>query len=263
MPHNDQLKLSRPPLVFVLTQVRFPKLPSMERYVADFHEWMRQNGFPRFDEQDIREVTVADETSVVTRKRWTFSSRDREATVVLTDEFLIYETSSYDDFEGFLKRVCCVFEEFVEQTKIDFATRVGLRFVNVIRSVDDKEVDSFISAGLRGAQIALPDYNRALSHFITKFVTPSGNLVLRSLDGKGANFMPPDLRDSKTKIATDISPNELWRTLDIDHYTEDECDFQIDMIRERLATLHESVELLFLASASEDGLAVWAKGEKK
>ena len=55
MPRKEPaLKLERSPLVFVLSQVRFPAVLKIEDHVPDIQEALRKLGFPRYSKEDIQ-----------------------------------------------------------------------------------------------------------------------------------------------------------------------------------------------------------------
>lgn len=264
MPRKEAaLKLDRSPLVFVLSQVRFPAFLNMEKSVPDIQEALRKLGLPRYSQEDIQQVSFAGpEIKAAEReKRWVFSNRNQDEAVVLTTTFVVYQTTQYDVFETFTDRFSKVLELVAKATETEFAEQIGLRFVDLIRPADEKGASDFLRPHVRGLSQDDLGVSSSRHQFMTQARTELGNLFVRSFENDGPNFLPPDL--VSTHMAFKISPEDLkdepYRVLDIDHIAKGVFDFTSEELIERLWDLHEYSSRAFRAAVTEDAIEFWKK----
>ena len=249
-------KLARSPLQLVLIQVRFSPVTAMREYVPPFQDILRKSGFPGHNKEKIEQITFGPEPEVHASTRWSFVSRDKRESVILTEDFVVYETTRYDIFETFTER----FEEVLTQlnniAEISFATQIGLRYVDVVHTLDDQAPDWFIREQLHGLSaqgIGKPITNQLLS----VVETADGILKLKTLDGHGPSFMPPDLEVSRLEFDLKLTEQEPFRILDFDHIWRGEVDFVPSEIIEKMWALHGSIEKTFKATVTDEAIEVW------
>lgn len=261
MPRKEPaLKLERSPLVFVLSQVRFPAVLKIEDHVPDIQEALRKLGFPRYSKEDIQQFSFGPAEQKLERdKRWVFVSRNRHEGVVLSSNFVVYETSDYDVFETFLDRFAPVLELIADTTGSEFAEQIGLRYVDLIRPTDQLTAGEFLRERVRGLSQENLGAKSSRHQFITQARTEHGDLFVRSFENSGSNMMPPDLMS--THLHFKVDPQELkdetYRILDIDHITKGEFDFRAAELVEKLWDLHEFSSKAFRAAVTDDALEFW------
>ena len=257
MRQKPGLKLERSPLQLVLIQVRFSPVTAMRDYVPPFQEKLRKSGFPRFNEEKIQKVTLgAEEPEIESTTRWCFVSREKHEAVVLTRDFVVYETTRYNIFESFTERFKEVLSELNAVADINFAAQIGLRYVDVVHSLDGHRPDWFIRDqfhGLSAEGIGEPITNQ----FLSVVKTAEGILKLKTLDGHGPGFMPPDLEATGLDFDLELTEQDPFRILDFDHIWKGEIDFVPDDIIEKMWALHGSVEKTFRSTVTEDAMKVW------
>ena len=264
MRKQPRLKLERSPLVLVLAQVRFPAVLKMHKHIESIQDALRSERFPRFNEEEIQQVTFGGPTPKVEQgKRWAFSSRDRTEAVIVAPTFVVYETSKYDVFETFAERFSPVLDLIREQTTTEFAEQVGLRYVDLIRPTDDMQASDFLRERVRG--LSEDDLGAKHSHheFVTQASTDFGQLRIRSSENTGPDFLPADLASTHLDFCLDPDElaGELYRVLDIDHIAKDEVDFTSDALIAKLWDLHEYSSKAFLAAATKDAINYWRTEE--
>jgi len=133
------------PLDRVICQLRFPPILQIDKEIpADFQERVRRD-FPEFREK--KEVTLVmpqktpkDVSSdlvgqVLSRddKNYEFASEDDVWTLNLTRTFLALTTRKYTRRDDFQKRLQIPFEALVSIYKPAYFSRIGLRYIDVIR----------------------------------------------------------------------------------------------------------------------------------
>jgi uncharacterized protein (TIGR04255 family) len=261
MPRKEPaLKLERSPLVFVLSQVRFPAVLKMDGYVPDIQEALRKLGFPRYSKEDIQQFSFGPAEQRLERdKRWVFVSRNRDEGVVLSSNFVVYETSDYDVFETFLDRFAPVLELIGETTGSEFAEQIGLRYVDLIRRSDDLAASEFLRENVRGLSQEDLGAKTSRHQFITQARTEHGDLFVRSFENSGPDMMPPDLISTHLRFKVDREDlkDETYRILDIDHIAKGEFDFRSSELVERLWELHAFSSKAFRGAVTEQAIEFW------
>ena len=263
MPSKETaLKLERSPLVFVLSQVRFPAVLKMEDHVPDIQEALRKQDFPRYNKEDIQQVTFGGtELKAERDKRWVFASRSRHEAVILSSNFVVYETSDYDIFETFTERFSPVLELIGDITATEFVEQIGLRYVDLIRPTENKAAGEFLRQKVRGLSQEDLGAKSTRSQFSTQARTEQGDLFVRSFENTGPNMVPPDLVSTHLRFKTDPDDlkDELYRILDIDHITKGEFDFSREQLIEKLWDLHEFSSKAFRAAVTEEAIEFWKR----
>jgi uncharacterized protein (TIGR04255 family) len=104
------LRLGGSPLAFVLAQVRFSPILEMGEYVAPIQKALRDQTFTRFKEEQVQEIVLGPEplAKPVRNVRWIFGSSDQRSAVVLSNNFVLYETGAYDVFDSFFTTLASV-----------------------------------------------------------------------------------------------------------------------------------------------------------
>jgi len=263
MPRKEPaLKLERSPLVFVLSQVRFPAVLKMEDHVPDIQEALRKQDFPRYNKEDIQQVTFGGtELKAERDKRWVFASRSRREAVILSSNFVVYETSDYDVFETFTERFAPVLELIAATTSTEFVEQLGLRYVDLIRPTEKKAACEFLRQNVRGLSQEDLGAKSSRNQFSTQARTEHGDLFVRSFENTGPNMVPPDLVSTHLRFKTDPDDlkDELYRILDIDHISKGEFDFRPEQLIEKLWDLHDFSNKSFEAAVTEEAIEFWKR----
>lgn len=257
MRRQPSLKLEHSPLVFVLVQVRFPAVLKMSQHVPDIQESLRHAGFSKYVEEQTQQIVFAPEIKTESERRWLFASRDQREAALLTNDFVVYETTRYDIFETFLARFRQIVDVVKERVGIEYAEQVGLRYVDLIRPTEERPARDFLRESLRGLSNEELGVSQARQQFVMKAKSPHGDLYLRSFENSGKKFLPPDLDATHLKFDVEPAAEEIFRVLDFDHIFRGEVDFGSDDLVEKLWALHDSSSKAFQCAVTTDAIAFW------
>ena len=140
-PHrDDNIRLKRSPLVEVICQVRFPPILSIPaQKPVQFQERIRRR-FPDFEvENSVRfELGVPSNLSApaaatqTINRTYKFVSRKRGNTVTLAEDFFALSSTKYVVWEEFAADLQLASESVTGIYEPSHATRIGLRYVNVL-----------------------------------------------------------------------------------------------------------------------------------
>ena len=161
-------KLKRPPLILCLAQVRFGAVLKMSTFVDDIQDFLRKHGFPRYQKQQVQQINLNPLQPgqpgflVEQSSRWLFSSGDNRSAVILTNDFVVYETNDYDVFATFKSKAIEIVKKLKEIVDISIAERIGLRYVDLIRpaQIDPLLNSSEQSSGGRQHKASVPSQSR-------------------------------------------------------------------------------------------------------
>jgi uncharacterized protein (TIGR04255 family) len=169
-PETTRVLYQKNPLDSVVCQLSFPTVLRIEAETpAAFQERIR-TAFPIFKEKPIvglgvdlpPQVAALAGMRLGSRGGFEFSSDDGLWTVSLTRDFVALTTRKYRRWEEFKEMLLPVIEALENEYKPTFYSRIGLRYINVIRrsrlgltAVDwSKLLQPYIAAELAAADLA-------------------------------------------------------------------------------------------------------------
>lgn len=133
-PRAPRLIFDRPTLREVIFQVRFTPVLKIERDPVPFQEQVRRLGFVL---HELHSVSLAPlplaADSALSRVEHVFSTADRRSTIVLTRDFVATSTTNYVGWSSFRPWIESAVGSVREDYAPAYATRIGLRYQNVIR----------------------------------------------------------------------------------------------------------------------------------
>ena len=192
---RDKRKLVNSPLIVVLTEIRFAPILAMANLIPEIQESLRRRGFPGFATSVIQQFQLSltgQEPTFQTASRWVFTSTNRAHTITLTTEGVSFQTTAYDDFEGFLEYVRGAVDVLASIAEPSFADRVGLRYVDAIPNVGEQMRRYFNETVLTFSATDLDVQSLLLNQHIVA-TTENGHLQIRLSQVENAPLLPPDL----------------------------------------------------------------------
>jgi uncharacterized protein (TIGR04255 family) len=258
---DELLKLDNAPLVYVLAQVVFSPILVMENFIPAIQEKLRHKGYVKYKYAPTQEIFLSKEVQFSVLKRWIFSTRNEQESIVITQNFFVLETSNYDVFDIFITKLKDVITIFQEITDVSLIERIGLRYVDLIRTKEGQTFSDYLQPGLLG--ISADDFGASkTTHRIEQVaITPLGQIAIRLFQSDNGAYLPPDLIDSSVVHSININPGETVAVLDIDHFSAQSKDFVVDELIESVQGLHEYIKKAFRSAVTDSALETW-KAEK-
>ncbi len=148
LPDVPRVVLKRAPLVLALCQVRFTSMLSVNdpASLAAFQRAI-QSRYPIAAQVQEVELTVGlgpTEHEIRREQRqtpqWQFTDQNDNWKIMLSQDFLTLETRTYEHFDDFLTRLQEALDALVEHIQPTVVTRLGLRYINEIRSSNLKNM---------------------------------------------------------------------------------------------------------------------------
>jgi uncharacterized protein (TIGR04255 family) len=251
------LRLSRSPLVYVLGQVRIAPILQMGEFVPKIQERLRHAGFPLFRASAIQEILIGPTPSVKMGERWLFSSKDGTDTVVLTKEFVVLATSAYSVFDRFVERFATVLETVGSEAEVALSNRMGLRYVDLIRTNPGESFTDYLQPGFHGLGRDALGASSVLQQTQISAVTETGQLVVRLWQATDGRALPPDLEGDDVRLEVPLAKDELVTILDLDHFSVKPRDFVVADLVADLWRLHEGPDRAFRAMTTDEARRRW------
>lgn len=228
MRTRAKLKLANSPLSLVLCQVRFSPLLAMADYIPKVQDQLRLRGYPVNASTPVRELQLGPGGATARdRVHWEFMAKDRRSSVVVTEGFVVLQTTAYDDFETFIDQLKMVVSTLNTVVGGLLVQRIGLRYVDAIIPAKDETWRRYVQPCLHGFESELFREDGVLRLHQTVAKTGVGTMLVRLHQNRDGRVLPPDLGTGALLAPSGrAEPGELITLLDIDHFHE--CDTGYD-----------------------------------
>ncbi len=254
------LKLHKSPLVMVLAQVRISHVAKMGDSIDDVQERLRRSGFPRFEEGRGHEIVLRPglQPEIREQPRWEFQNKERSAGIIVAQNAILLHTNSYETFDDFAKSLRLALEVVGDAVQPTLVERLGLRYVDLIRTDAGEQWTDFLKPGLHGIPPAAIGMTEGLQRHETVGTTKVGQLVVRCVQSTDGGFLPADLWPTTLEYAKPpIPPGELATLLDFDHFTQVTRDYDVDQVMAAMWELHETLDVTFREATTDLAMKKW------
>lgn len=263
MRSQAALHLENSPLVFVLGQVKIAPILKMPDYLPEIQEGLRKIGFPGYECRTTQEIVFGPVNQQLQTERWFFTNRDKTRSVILARDFVILATSVYENFEEFVTTFGTALEILKEICSPEFSSRLGLRYVDLIRPAAGESIDTYLQPGIRGLPPADLGVSSILHQMQFRAQTPVGVLSVRLWQNRDGRVLPPDIAGDEVAFRVNLLPhsdeqsNELLTILDIDHFSEDQRDYDTEALILDMWSLHDGTDRAFRSVVTPEAMALW------
>lgn len=263
-------KMTNAPVYYVIAQVRHNPILSLGTYAADIQERMRKVGYPDYrpGKTLIYNLTMqpADGTTqpqvpaATSVERHTFLSMDSTRSFIVEQGAFSFHTTEYDVFDAFSKEFFVGLEIVHQCLNLDFTDRVGIRYLDAVVPVGgESELKNYLAPGVLGLAGRLPsNVPIAMSVSETHIQLPDANLLARTLIQNGGLGFPMDLAAQGLQVPKRFQKiNGVHAIIDTDASQEGRKPFDLEVLRERLDSLHTKIRMAFDANVTAHALEVW------
>lgn len=169
--------------------------------------------------------------------RWIFHGKEREKTVIIEPNALIFTIRKYKTYEYFIEEINGIVAEFYQTYKELNASRVGLRYTNIVEPTDDDPLawSEYINEGMLG----IIDF-----HEEKNCITRAFHILEYNFDDQAIKY--------QFGIANPDFPAVVKRkqfVLDIDSYFNGA--FEYHEVHECIEKSHEKIQEIFERSITE------------
>src|SRR5262249_31708888 len=180
--------------------------------------------------------------------RWEYRTKDEMWSVLVFEDSVILQTTSYERFEGFADRLHSAVETVLTKTEHDrlgVVQRVGLRYINLIQPEPGRDFRFYLRPGLHGVA---DDVFRLGTHRLhiesvgaTVVDNLQGTMVLRVVQNDQGFDLPPDLVAGAPKHVPRSRGGQLVTLVDLDHFIEGTFDPNSDWIIDCTYLMHDHI----------------------
>lgn len=260
-------KLTKPPVTYVLAQIKFSSIEDIEKYVRKLQDKIR-GAFPHYQPINTQTIQLRDDQqpTATTLTQWHFLDKKKQTGIILDKQTLTIHTSHYDQFKPFINELEKVATQFHKILNFSLYTRLGLRYNNLIEG-DLTNID----AGLQGFQLRNNgfDENQFLTRTETTQRSKEGVIKIQAtripdkkiIENSQNIFVSPNLVDTAKLLsfAHYKTPKQELLMLDIDHFNNDQGDFDVKEILNHFNRLQDVIYLVFCKAIGEINLKNWSR----
>lgn len=252
-------KLNNAPLVYVLAQVRYSPILSMEKYIPDIQEQVRKV-FPKYKKTVVQSLTVGanDQAPDVSRvDRWEFANKESDTGFILQADSFVFHTTNYEKFKDFIGHFKFALTQVQDAVDISLVERVGLRYIDAIEPKDGEDLGKYMVPGLCGFPLGKLNTNMLISHTEAVARSAVGTLILKATQKQDSRVLPPDLSPVGLFVQRSMPQDRTTAIFDFDHYCEQSFDFSVEEIVKRAAQLHDVTSKAFWATVTDYAIEQW------
>jgi uncharacterized protein (TIGR04255 family) len=257
LPEPSTDKLDRSPLTLVVCQVRHEEtvVASDPRRALQVHEVVRAD-YPILEEQKGQDLMVVagpqgvQATPGAPQKGWKMRTDDQAWSVVVMPDFFALETTEYDDWDDFRRRLDALIDAVAAHIDPAFEQRIGLRFIDRIVHPDVKVPTDW-------SGLIAPSFLGPLTHdsFAGAVTATQQIFNLESGDGRAVVVRHGTVRDA------DLG-GRLAYVIDQDCYVQSGRTFDRRGVAEVAESLH-TLALQIFQQAITPPLYTWLRGDEK
>jgi uncharacterized protein (TIGR04255 family) len=262
-------KWKNAPVVYVIVQVRFSPVLSLQTYVPQIQEHFRRNGFPAFEPRYNFQLALSVQPSaepepaapaipVERTLSYVFSNRHRNQSFVLEQNGLTLHVTDYLDFKWFLDMFLTHQEHINEVISPDSSERIGLRYIDAVLPKPGSKVKDYLIPEVLG--LSEQPVDGSLQHSFSETMLLHGNTstVSRITIRKGPIAFPPDMAALPVLINSRFTDyKSIHALLDTDSFQTVHAPMDVQKLRTTLDHLHDSVENAFNAVTTDFARADW------
>jgi uncharacterized protein (TIGR04255 family) len=227
---TPRIGLSKAPLVLVLGQARFTPIAALGEYIPHIQDVFRKQGFPLQVQRKQRQIEISS-TGIIAPgpdiTQWLFKTKDERTSLIIDGGQVSLQTSLYEDFEAFIKKLRSAIEAVFQKTDHDqygIIQRLGLRYANCIPNESETSQGiKYLRPELHGVsdEAYLPASKRIMGETIGSIPlsdSDTGTMVVRIIQNKDGLSIPPDLATDAPSHPQIAVRGQLATIIDLDHY---------------------------------------------
>lgn len=252
------------PVYFVLAQVRFNPILSLESYIGEVQESLRRE-YPDFQRLQMMTLVVAPggaqgaaTPQMATQTRYLFGNMEKTAGFSLDAASLAFQTTDYRGFPVFSEALCKGLAAVDNKVGLTFSERVGIRYLNAVHPGAGEGLGKHLIPEVLGLSEKLVG-SLAHAYSETRGQNEIGHtIVARTLIHEGPVGLPPDLGNTQLKVAERfMALRGRHAILDIDATVDQRLAFAVSEVSSQLDALHDTAKGMFRTLLTNHARQVW------
>jgi uncharacterized protein (TIGR04255 family) len=258
----------KPPVYFVIAQVRYNTVLNLRSYLATLQEDFRNAGFPdfktslnvQFNVGLLAGLNPGDEQPMQKAERYLFSNAEETETFLLDPNGLTYQTTEYKTFDVLMQTFLPRLDHLNITLRLSYSDRVGLRYLDAVVPQAGEPLESYLIPqvfGMRGKVSG--DVQHSFTE--TLLTVPEGKLLSRVVMQVGPIGFPPDLQfaGAGVKLNPRFAGNSgLYAIIDTDGFNDSRDKIDSGTIEKKFRGLHERVDAVFHSIVTKHAVTIWS-----
>ena len=180
--------------------------------------------------------------------RYSFGNATKTHSFLLDESSLTLQSTDYGTFEDFSDRFLTGLEMLHRIVELDFTARVGLRYLDHVRSLADDDLSQYLCKEALGQTPCL-EGEAQYSLCETVMAVQGMKVISRVLTQFGPLAFPPDLSPMGLEVDMRFQgAARLHAMLDTDGYTDKREPYSIEGVRNHLIAIHDVISKAFTRS---------------
>jgi uncharacterized protein (TIGR04255 family) len=256
-------QLKNPPVYFVIAQIRFNPILSLEGFIPLIQDKMRLGGFPDYKKHVTQQLVFPvagpggqPAPSPTVQTHFTFGNVLGTENYVLHNDSLSFQTTDYPTFSVFQEKLFNGIQIVHDIIQLGYIERVGLRYLDGVIPRANESLSDYLTPEVSGLWNKLPDRLYAFCEAISQNTT--GQLTARSFIQDGPFGIPNDLAGAIPKLKPKFAEfTGLHAILDNDASLEKREAFSIETVENILGILKEKITISFDAMITPQARDHW------
>jgi len=232
----------------------------MAGFIPRLQELAERHGYQLDVSEKVQEFTFGPGgAQAQTIDRWEFANVARTRSVIITEQFAVYQTTKYEAFDDFLPEVLRLMDSIVEAGAKPIITRVGLRYVDAIVPIAPKTWQQYLNPSLHGA--SSPVLKGALIAHHTIADTNHGRMLVRVTQNRQGMLVPIEMGQMNLLPQRESpGPGPVVTLMDFDHFKEwpkDAKPYQANELSALLWGLKDDLYDVFSKFVTPEALREW------
>ncbi|SRR6266851_158538 len=256
------VKMSKPPIFYIIGQVKFSPVLDMGKYVPKIQEELRKD-FPRFKEGSINAFQLQIDAgtprpSFTQTPRWQFTRPDNMSGFLLGADNLTFHTTAYDTFEPFLECIMRGLDVVNRAASLGIVESTAIRTLDAVVPEPGTKVQKYLKAEACGLSEDFGGELRQSTVECVRDFPPDGALISRIAIVNGSLGIPMDLFPLALELKHEFKNLNTWHALvDNDRQHKGNFAFDIQKIRTSLSEVKKGVSEAFYHSVSDFAIERW------
>ena len=257
--------LKNPPVYFVIAQIKFNPILSLEGFIPQIQDTMRRGGFPDFKQTLIQQLVFSvgvpggppvAPSSVQSQPQFVFGNMEGTENYTLHTDSLSFQTTKYQTFQEFKTRLYTGIQIVHDVIQLQYIERVGLRYLDGVIPRADETLADYLSPEISGLWDKLPNNLYSFCEAISQ--DDIGQLTARSFIQNSPFSVPNDLAGTMPKLEDRFSTfTGLHAILDNDASLERREPFSVQTVQATLEQLKQKITVSFDAMVTPKARELW------
>jgi len=259
-------QLPKAPLIYVLAQVVFTRVPKMDDIWEDFHKSVF-NVYPESEIEHIEQFALKKEGLESSKEtRWHLLSRDKREGLILHSNQLILHTTRYTTSQEFFATLELALANLIENLPGNISvSRMGLRYIDFLIPHGNLTVDSQVDKHLGMLDLDEIECKTIRFERIANYHTKiGGELIIRHRQTTAMDVLPNDLFPNILEPAPLLNvqkqhPDDVVGMLDFDHVLKTNINLDTTQIIDTFEKLQKITSAAFRQTTTKAALDHWSE----